>query len=187
MNAFAFSCVRGYGFEKPKLAQPPPFWWCCYSWYATTKACCVAGGSTSCWAVYWLQCSHYGLLSSSVHVLKPASQIAPGVRERRAFAAWNWHSQCPHIAEVTKKSSGERKTVQYFCCAALLKVAWWLKHVWLNWISGKGFRRFRAGDEMRPEWAFMSDSSVDQQLTTKEILHLAISSFDCFCITFCFK
>lgn len=89
-----------------------------YSGYATTKACCVEGGSTSCCcrAVCWLQCSHYGLLSSSVPLLKPASQIAPGVRERRALAAWNWHSQCPHVAEVTKKSSGERKTL----CSVLL-------------------------------------------------------------------
>lgn len=39
------------------------------------------------------------------------SQIAPGVRERGALAAWNWPSQCPHVAEVTKKSRGERKTL----------------------------------------------------------------------------
>lgn len=48
------------------------------------------------------------------------SQIAPGVRERRALAAGNWPSQCPHIAEVTKKSSGERKTLRciLLCSAA---------------------------------------------------------------------
>lgn len=84
-----------------------------YSWHAATEACCVEEGSTSCcrWAACWLHCSRYGFLSSSACVLKPTSPIAPGVRERRALAAWKWHSQCPHVVGVTKKSSGERKTL----------------------------------------------------------------------------
>ena len=84
------------------------------SWYDATEACCVGEGFTSSYhrrAACCLRCSHCGYQSISAHVLKPMSPLAPGVRERRALVACKQHSHSPQIAEVTKKSSGERKSL----------------------------------------------------------------------------
>lgn len=106
----AISMLNAAAMDVPLQSQAFRCFSLSYSLYTTTEACWVEEGSTSCihWAICWLHRSCYGFLSSSASVLKTSS-IAPGIREGRELTAWKWHSQCPHVAEVTKKKQWEEK------------------------------------------------------------------------------